>query len=85
MVLAWSLGMVLQLQLAASPRPPAAATPTIQIQAVRATAGITLDGDPSEPAWQSAIPFSRFVQSEPKEGAPATMATEAYVLYDNGA
>jgi len=84
-VLAWSLGLVLQLQTAAAPPPRAAATPTIQIQAVRTAAGITLDGNPSEAAWQSAIPFSNFIQSEPKEGAPATMATEAYVLYDNGA
>jgi len=79
-----ALGMLLQLQ-ATSVRMPAPATAPTVVRAARATSGVVLDGDPSEAAWAAAIPFTHFTQSEPDENQPATMATEALVLYDDAA
>ncbi|MBI4442390.1 MAG: carbohydrate binding family 9 domain-containing protein [Acidobacteria bacterium] len=44
---------------------------------------ITVDGNLSEPAWQSAEPAKEFVQREPTEGAPPTEWTEVRFLYDD--
>jgi hypothetical protein len=43
---------------------------------------IVLDGDLSDPAWAQATPISSFLQREPLDGAPATMRTEARVVFD---
>jgi len=43
---------------------------------------ITIDGELTEPAWQTAEPAKDFVQREPIEGAPASDSTEVRILYD---
>ena len=55
------------------------------LQAVRASAPITLDGVLNEPAWTDAPVARNFIQNEPREGVPATFDTEVRVLYDNDA
>lgn len=62
---------------AAYPRPSYAAT--------RATGPIAVDGRPDEEAWRSAPPITRFVQSRPDLGFPATERTEVRVVYDERA
>ena len=43
---------------------------------------IVLDGDLSDPAWAQATPISSFLQRDPLDGAPATLRTEARVVFD---
>ena len=52
------------------------------LRAVRTAAAIRLDGELSEPAWDSADAARDFVQAEPYEGSPATEATEVRVLFN---
>lgn len=54
-----------------------------QIDAVRTTGPIRLDGALDEPDWQRAPVATGFLQSDPHEGEPASEATEVRVLYDN--
>lgn len=54
-----------------------------RIQAVKTTEKIIIDGSLSEPAWAATMAASGFIQSEPKEGIPATEDTEVKVLYDD--
>ena len=56
-----------------------------QLRAVRAAGAIALDGTLDEPAWAVAPLARNFVQSEPREGEPATYDTEVRVLYDDDA
>jgi len=56
-----------------------------QLRAVRAASTIALDGTLDEPAWAVAPLARNFVQSEPREGEPATFDTEVRVLYDDDA
>ena len=56
-----------------------------QLRAVRAAGTIALDGTLDEPAWAVAPLARNFVQSEPREGEPATYDTEVRVLYDDDA
>ncbi len=53
--------------------------------AVRRDGPIEIDGRLDEAAWAAATPISRFRQYEPEEGAPATLATEVRVEYDDEA
>jgi uncharacterized protein DUF5916/cellulose/xylan binding protein with CBM9 domain len=50
--------------------------------AVRDATAIKLDGELTDEVWSRAKPIDGFVQRDPKEGAPATYATEAKVAYD---
>jgi hypothetical protein len=52
------------------------------VGAVRATSPVRLDGVLDEPFWQSARPATDFVQSEPREGQPASERTEVRIAYD---
>jgi hypothetical protein len=52
------------------------------VHALRVTEPIRVDGLLDEPAWAHAQVASGFRQREPKEGEPATEATEVRVLYD---
>lgn len=54
-------------------------------EAVRLRGSITLDGKLDEAAWSSAAPITKFTQSQPVEGAPATQRTEIRVMYDDNA
>ncbi len=55
---------------------------TLQLEALRISEPITIDGNLGEPAWSGAPIASNFTQTEPTEGAPATEDTEVRVLYD---
>lgn len=46
---------------------------------------IVLDGRLDEPEWRLVEPVTRFVQTEPLDGAPASERTEVHVLYDEDA
>ncbi|MEW5983840.1 MAG: DUF5916 domain-containing protein [Acidobacteriota bacterium] len=56
--------------------------PRVDAAEVVAPNAVRLDGAFNESAWEQAEPITGFVQREPNEGAPATFATEARVLYD---
>src|SRR5438552_9952002 len=43
---------------------------------------IHVDGILDEPAWSRAVPIGPLVQSDPKQGAPASEETEVRVLFD---
>ena len=62
---------------ASYPRPAHAAT--------KARGPIVIDGRPDEAAWQETVPITRFVQTRPELGFPATERTEARILYDEDA
>ncbi len=74
------------------PAPPAAlagATPVLrsadgrrQIVATRAVTPVTVDGTLDDEVWRSATPSGEFIQSEPREGEPASEATEVFVAHD---
>ncbi|MEW5916655.1 MAG: DUF5916 domain-containing protein [Gemmatimonadota bacterium] len=54
----------------------------LELAASSTNAPIRLDGVLDEEAWQRAEVASGFVQSEPREGQPATEETEVRVLFD---
>src|SRR5438128_1618561 len=54
-----------------------------QIQAVRVTDEIKIDGLLDEPAWSLAHPATDFLQQQPTEGVPASERTEVRVLFDD--
>jgi hypothetical protein len=56
-----------------------------QLDIVRATGRITLDGALDEPAWADAPMAHGFIQNDPREGEPATYDTEVRMLYDDDA
>jgi hypothetical protein len=70
------VALVLSLQ-----SPDSAATVT----AVRTARPPVIDGAVNDDVWQAATPMTRFVQENPREGAPASEPTEIRVLYDDGA
>jgi hypothetical protein len=53
------------------------------IVAVRASEAIRVDGALDDAAWRLATPATDFTQSEPREGQPATEATEVRVIFDD--
>ena len=53
------------------------------INATRIAASIKLDGHLTEPAWQSVVPTTDFLQQEPIPGNAPSFKTEARILYDN--
>ncbi|MEO9114743.1 MAG: hypothetical protein ABI311_01140, partial [Gemmatimonadaceae bacterium] len=55
-------------------------TPPIA-EAARRDGPITLDGKLDDPAWKAATPITKFTQSQPHEGEPATQRTEIRILY----
>jgi hypothetical protein len=56
-----------------------------RLPAVRATGPIRLDGALDEPAWSTAAVAQHFIQSDPREGEPASFDTDVRVLYDDDA
>jgi hypothetical protein len=52
------------------------------LAAIRASGPIVLDGTLDEPDWASAPVARGFIQSDPREGQPATFDTEVRMLYD---
>ncbi|HYD52622.1 MAG TPA: DUF5916 domain-containing protein [Gemmatimonadaceae bacterium] len=53
--------------------------------AVRRDVAVVVDGKLDEAAWARATPVTRFRQSRPTEGAPASLATEVRFLFDDQA
>jgi hypothetical protein len=54
-------------------------------KAVRAAKAPAIDGDLSDPVWESAPEITGFTQREPAEGQPATQQTRVRVVYDDQA
>ncbi len=73
------------LQIASTSVDPAVFASPRQVHAVRAAAGIVVDGDLSDAAWKEAEPFNHFTQRDPTEGASPTQRTEVRVLYSDEA
>ncbi len=61
----------------------AAAADPEAIVARRARGAVHLDGHLDEAEWKEAPAFSRFVESFPRAGVPASLPTEVRVLYDD--
>src|SRR6478752_1780153 len=55
----------------------------VTVRAVRLTAPLHLDGQLDEAVYRENQPIDGFVQQEPREGQPATEATEAWIFFDN--
>ncbi|MEK6371779.1 MAG: DUF5916 domain-containing protein [Acidobacteriota bacterium] len=55
------------------------------LRAVRVSKPPVIDGDLSDPAWQSAPEFTDFTQHDPDDTKPATMRTSIRILYDDKA
>ncbi|MDI6740836.1 MAG: carbohydrate binding family 9 domain-containing protein, partial [Candidatus Edwardsbacteria bacterium] len=60
---------------------PADSSKTV-IQAAYAERAPVIDGDISDPCWQTPTPASGFIQKKPKEGQPATESTAVRICYD---
>ncbi len=58
---------------------------TRTIRATRATTPPTIDGDLSDPVWQSAPEITGFTQHDPDDGKPETESTIVKVAYDDSA
>ena len=56
-----------------------------EVEAVRTSAGISMDGVLDEADWVRAPIASGFIQYEPRPNVPATMDTEVRLLYDDAA
>lgn len=54
----------------------------LQVVAVEAREPVLIDGALDDEVWREAPPISGFVQSEPREGEPATEDTEVRMAYD---
>lgn len=66
--------------MARSPRPQDGARPSLTIG--RADQPPVIDGVVDDVVWNSAQPFSNFIQQEPSEGEPASERTEIRFLLD---
>ena len=53
--------------------------------AVRRSSAIAIDGRLDEACWEQAVPARGFRQSQPDEGAPASLPIEVRILYDDQA
>src|SRR5581483_8320774 len=81
--------LFLALAMAAS-RPPAAAQldaagidrPTITAVRLSASETITIDGNLDEAVWTRAQPATDFRQADPRNGQPATEASEIRIAFD---
>jgi len=54
-----------------------------QLEALRISTPLTIDGSLDEALWQQAIPATDFMQYDPYNGPPASQKTEVKILYDN--
>ncbi|WBO83196.1 DUF5916 domain-containing protein [Hymenobacter yonginensis] len=79
-------GQAAAQQQPAAAAPPAATTtlaPKKQLQAVRITDAIKLDGLLDEAVWQQAPVATQFIQNRPNPGPPEKHPTEVRILYDD--
>ena len=70
-----------------APVPPAVATQDdsgrVSLRAVRLDRPLEIDGQLDEPIYSARPPIDHFVQQVPKEGAPASEKTEAWIFFDD--
>ena len=84
--LAWPFAALSALALPLAAQAPATSGHDVpSASATRRTGPITIDGKLDEAAWAAATPITKFRQSQPNEGADATLATEIRILYDDEA
>src|SRR5882762_3267739 len=55
------------------------------LHAVRVAQGPVIDGDLSDPAWQSAPEFTDFTQHDPDDTKPSSIRTSIRIVYDDKA
>jgi hypothetical protein len=77
--------LVLSAAVLLPAEPPAAGAARPTLRAVRVSAPPRVDGLLDDPAWLAAPVASGFRQRDPREGEPATEATEVRVVYDDDA
>ena len=68
------------------PTPPLSVTrsaDSVTVRAIRLTAPLKLDGQLDEAVYTDNMPVDGFTQQEPREGQPATEATQAWVMFDD--
>ncbi len=53
-----------------------------KINVVKASQPISIDGKLDEASWLAASPITSFIQKDPTQGDPASMPTEARILFD---
>ena len=70
---------------AAAPASAATRSPDgrLLVVAIEATTPVIVDGALDEEVWQRAEPVGSFVQSEPRDGQPATERSEVRLAYDH--
>ena len=69
-----------------APVPPAVVSRDergVTVRAARVAQPITLDGRLDDEAYRSTQAIEGFIQQEPKEGAPASERTEAWIFFDD--
>ena len=57
---------------------------SLTVHAVRLTAPLRIDGRLDEELYRTVTPLSRFIQTEPRAGDPATEKTGVWVAFDRG-
>src|ERR687893_2867824 len=83
--LAFTLVATLQNQTPADSTPAGRHAAAPEIRAARLRATIVVDGRLDEASWAIAEPATRFTQTEPAEGQPASERTEVRVLIGDDA
>ena len=85
-----SLALFPSIALAQSdgaPVPPAVASQDesgrVSLRAVRLERPLEIDGQLDEPIYGATAPIDHFVQQVPREGAPASEKTEAWIFFDD--
>jgi hypothetical protein len=80
-------GLAQQAGTPPSPVPPAVDSRDergkVTLRAVRLDRPLQIDGRLDEAIYQDTIPIERFEQQVPREGAPATERTQAWILFDD--
>jgi hypothetical protein len=87
-ILLWlvaALATVSARERANSPRPSSVARVEGLTAGAAAAAAVQVDGALAEEVWRQASVIRDFLQREPEDGAPATFATSARVVYDSTA
>lgn len=64
---------------------PPGSKSSYELGAIRIENKIRIDGDLSEPAWQTASMASGFTENEPEPNTPSSQRTEVRILYDDEA
>jgi len=83
-ILSWPSSLIAQTSMAAASALDDSSAPPVA-SATAIDGRIHIDGRLDDAAWQRATPITELRQYTPDEGAPATLATEVRVLYDDDA